>query len=182
MRIECDLLKTMVILFGLVAMLVVGGYMSNKGKSDSLKQRIATAEHLLQTELVDTKHIDQLAEDVGILERVVSNERRHVPPLADVQDLRRQITNAFNNQGLTEHEIITKEPIPGDDYSVIPIDLKFSGEFSAILSFISQIESMEKLTRIDDFECKRPLDDLKSPLVSVVRLSAFAAVPEQSQP
>lgn len=178
MRIERDLVKTVVILLGLMAILVVGGYMLNKGKADSLKKRIATAEHLLQTELADTKHIEQLVEDVEILKQAVNNERRHVRPLTDVEDLRCQIVNVFDNQDLTGHKIITKGSIPDADYNVIPIHLYFSGKFSSILSFISQIEEMERLTRIDDFECKRSLDDLKSPLVSVVRLSAFVAVPE----
>jgi Tfp pilus assembly protein PilO len=64
------------------------------------------------------------------------------------------INLAKGRSALTNLDIEPKTPKRGDLYSEQPIVLTFNGSFVDVQTFISQIESLDRLTRLRDVEVK----------------------------
>ena len=107
----------------------------------------------------------RMALEVQELETRVRDYDRQFPKQADLGDFIKDMTRVSQQLALREWKYQPGAPKRGDTYFELPIQMNFQGEFLNVYSFLSEVEHLQRLTRIRKLAIKAK--DFKTGLVEV---------------
>jgi Tfp pilus assembly protein PilO len=173
MRIEKDILKTVCVLVVLVVLFTVLAWLPLGERREHTHDRIVTARKVARTPDQSTGEIAKLRKAVGDLTAVVERAQKVVPKTTELASMIRMFSTKMKQLGMTDPEIQTQQIVEGANYNVIPLSLKFQGDYSGFFQFIKAAEAQDRLIRIHDLQLKgNPTQD--EPVSVSIQLTAFS--------
>jgi len=88
------------------------------------------------------------------LESTLKRFDQKLPKQADLGQFFKEITQISQSASLRDWDATHGSPVRSDLYGELPIKLKFQGEFMNVVSFLRQVEQMERLTRVREINIK----------------------------
>lgn len=113
------------------------------------RTRIDVAQEKLGPTFNQAASVSSREHDVVALREALDASSRYVPREQELAELLRSLTQAVQDQGLTEQQVEAREVRQYKNYGVIPADLQISGSFDAVYSVIEAIENLPRLVRLD---------------------------------
>jgi Tfp pilus assembly protein PilO len=153
------LLGVMVLLF------IFAGYVPAKHRLDALHGQIDTKTREVEDNQNKARNLPLLALEVQELESRVRDYDRQFPKQADLGDFIKDITRVSQQLALRDWKYQPGAPKRGDSYFELPIQMNFQGDFLNVYAFLSEVEHLQRLTRVRKLAIRAK--DLKSGLVEV---------------
>jgi len=141
------------------------GYLPAKHRLDALHGQIQSKTREVEENQNKAQHLPLLALEVQELESRVLNYDRQFPRQADLGDFIKDMTRVSQQLALRDWKYQPAAPKRGDSYFELPIQMNFQGEFLNVYSFLSEVEHLQRLTRIRKVAIKAK--DSKTGLVEV---------------
>ncbi len=129
---------------------------------------------------VDRKGVQglgEMREQVIELRKTAVNTNRIVPDSSDLADVLRRLNSEMLAQGMSNQEVQTQAIVSGADFNVIPMSLRFEGEYPGIFEFVKNIETMSRLTRINRLEISGEPTKPDVPVIARLELTTFSTTP-----
>jgi Tfp pilus assembly protein PilO len=101
-----------------------------------------------------TDKLREVALDVEQLKLKVDKYDKQMPRLPDVGQFLTEITRISDNSALREWDTTHGSPSRSELFGVLPVNIKFRGDFLNVVAFLRQVEDMTRLTRIRSLELK----------------------------
>lgn len=92
--------------------------------------------------------IEKLATDLAALRKFGDERMTPIPSESGVAQLVRELSLAFDELGLRDREITTGGAKPLEEASAMPMTIMLGGKFPAIHRAVTQIESLNRLVRV----------------------------------
>lgn len=148
MSIERDQFRAMIILGVMTGIFGLGFWLPNHLHENRLHAQLKMAEDSLKAEQHDPEKLAVMVRQVSDLKALTLQSQKYVPQSDELADLLRQLSIELERQRVTGQEIQTGTIIHGQEYSVVPITLRFKGSFPAVFGFLQRIESMQRMIRV----------------------------------
>lgn len=158
MQISRDKLITIGLLLVILAGFAGGVFYPQYRKVRQLRHQIVQAEQKLQHDRALAETVPDLAREVEQLRRQHSNFDRRLPQQKELGEFLREISTTIAAERLTNQVIEPGSPTTGPLYNNLPIIMEFDGSFRGLANFLTQIDQMERLTRIERIRIE-PSDD-----------------------
>jgi Tfp pilus assembly protein PilO len=157
MRIDRDQIRVVLILAALVALFIFAAYRPSLATAQNVRADIQRQKAQLGIAQNESRDLVRLVKNVEELRASLSGAQQYIPNENELADLLRNLSQTLDAQQVTGKELQTKAVIRGADYNVMPVDLKFTGSSKAVTNFITALETMPRLIRIDKLEvtCER---------------------------
>ncbi|HEV8378541.1 MAG TPA: type 4a pilus biogenesis protein PilO [Tepidisphaeraceae bacterium] len=141
------------------------GYLPAKHRLDALQGQIQSKTRDLEANQNKARNLPLLAMEVQELESRVRDYDRQFPRQADLGDFIKEITRVSQQLTLRDWKYQPGAPRRGDAYFELPIQMNFQGEFLNVFSFLTEVEHLQRLTRIRKLAIKNK--DAKTGMVEV---------------
>lgn len=175
MRIERDQIKTLAII-GVMAGVFVGAlWLPQRFEERRLRESIAESQKQLGFDRASSEGLAELNQVVLELRQTLDRTRKDVPRRDDLADLLRTLTRELEARQVSEVEIQNLPVLAGDDYSVMPLTVRFRASAPAAFGFVKHIEDMRRLVRVTRVELAVDPAKPAEPPVARVELCAFFA-------
>lgn len=164
----------------------VGPLVFNHFEKRSLEARIEAAERELGMDRGPAESLDELKHAVADLRDRLSGSQQYVPEAPELAGVLRGLTDALSGFAPSDQSIETQATRAYARYSVIPIFVRFEGDFLSTYGTLRSIERMPRMVRIDRLSIRRLKPDRPAPPGAMPRaevdleLSTFYA-PEQQE-
>lgn len=122
--------------------------------------------------------IDELREQVKELRSAARNANKIVPVTSDLADVLRRLNSELLAQGMSHQEVQTQAIVNGSDFNVIPLSMRFQGDYPGIFEFVKNIENMPRLTRINRLEISGVPTNPNEPVLVRLELTTFSTSSE----
>jgi Tfp pilus assembly protein PilO len=175
MRIERDQIKTLAIIGVMAAVFVGGLWLPQRLEEQRLRESIEQAQKQLGFDRAASEGLAALNQTVLDLRETVDRTRKEVPERDDLADLLRTLTRELESRQISEVEIQNLPVLAGDDYSVMPLTLRFRASAPATFGFVKHIEDMRRLVRVTRVEIAPDPSKPNEPPMARVELCAFFA-------
>ncbi|KMQ73598.1 type IV pilus inner membrane component PilO [Marinobacter subterrani] len=147
-----------------IVVLIIFGLILGGGYWFFIKDQYAQLERVEKTELELRKTYEEKAYQVANLEvfkaQMTEMEEtfgalvRQLPSETEVPGLLEDITNTALGSGLALQEVALQPEQPKDFYSVLPINIRVSGSYHELASFVSSVASLPRIVTLHDFTIK----------------------------
>ena len=107
----------------------------------------------LKSDRTKTDRLPRVASELQQLKARLSNFKK-LPPEPQLGQFVDAINKISRSTGLPEPTVVPGEAVIAKYFSQQPIQLSFRGDLLKVYDFISQVEGMERLTRVDDLTIK----------------------------
>ncbi len=124
------------------------GYLPAKHRLDALHGQIQSKTRDVEDNQNKAQHLPLLALEVKGLESQVLDYDRQFPKQADLGDFIKDMTRVSQQLALQDWKYQPGAPKRGDTYFELPIQMNFQGEFLNVFSFLTEVEHLQRLTRI----------------------------------
>src|SRR5258706_3899941 len=124
------------------------GYLPAKHRLDALHMQIQSTTREVEEKQNKAQHLPLLALEVQELESRVRDYDRQVPKQDDLGDFIKDITRVSRQLALRDWKYAPVVPKRGDGYFELPIQMNFVGEFVNVYSFLTEVEHLQRLTRV----------------------------------
>lgn len=182
MQIEKDIkLTALAIMLCLVAFAVFSWWPRSQEQA-ALAAAIESNKKQLGVDRKGIQGIDELREHVSELRRSARSVNKIVPHTSDLADVLRRINSELLAQGMSNQEVQTQAIIKGSDFNVIPLSLRFEGEYGGIFEFVKNIEGMARLTRINRLDISGVPTKSTEPVLVRMELTTFSTAARGNQP
>ena len=141
------------------------GYLPAKHRLDALHMQIQSTTREVEEKQNKAQHLPLLALEVQELESRVRDYDRQFPKQDDLGDFIKDITRVSRQLALGDWKYAPVVPKRGDGYFELPIQMNFVGEFVNVYSFLTEVEHLQRLTRVRRVAIKTK--DFKSGMVEV---------------
>ena len=141
------------------------GYRPVVNRLDTLKLQIHSKQRELSENQNRARNLPILAFEVQQLESQVQLYDRQFPRQPELGQFIKDITQVSQQLALADWKYNPNLPKKTDTYFEMPIGMQFRGDFLNAASFIRQVESLPRLTRVRKFHLKTR--DWKSGAVEV---------------
>jgi Tfp pilus assembly protein PilO len=121
----------------------------------SLQQRIDAAESELGMDRTDVENLTELRRAVSDLEERLGGSQQYVPESPELAQALRGVTRALNGFAPSERSIETQPTRHYKRYSVIPIFVRFEGDFVSAYGTLRSIEELSRLFRVERLSIRR---------------------------
>jgi Tfp pilus assembly protein PilO len=148
-----------------VLLFAFAGYLPAKHKLDALHGQIQSKTRDLEASQNKARNLPLLALEVKDLESRVRDYDRQFPKQADLGDFIKEITRVSEQLTLRDWKLAPLPPRRGDAYFELPIQMNFQGEFLNVFSFLTEVEHLQRLTRVRKLSIKNK--DAKTGMVEV---------------
>lgn len=155
MSIAKDQLRVAAIIAVLIAVFIGAGYVPQRWATQRYRDQIAEAKLQLGVDLAGSKELAILAAEVDELQRQAGSTSKEVPAESELAELLRGLSGLLQVQGVGDKEVQTRPAVQGVDYSLLPVSLRFSGTFRDTYRFLSEVETMRRLIRVDRLELRQ---------------------------
>lgn len=175
MKIERDQIKTLAIVGTLGAVFVGALWLPQRYEEKRLRASIEQAQKQLGFDQASAASLVKLNRDVLEMQQIVDQTQKDVPARDDLADLLRSLTRELESRQVSEVEIQNLPILTGDDYSVMPLTVRFRATAPAAFGFVRHVEEMRRLARVTRVEIiNDPTKPGEAP-VARVELCAFFA-------
>lgn len=157
----------------------------NHFEKRSLQQRITAAERKLGVDRADVQNVEELRRAVDDLEARLRGSQQYVPESPELAQALRGITEALNGFAPGERSIETQPTRHYKRYSVIPIFVRFEGDFFSAYGTLRSIEELARLFRVERLAILRESrrDPQEDPRTRVdLELSTFYTPGKEASP
>ena len=175
MRIESDQRKTGIIIVTMLAGFVLLVWMPGYFKVKSLNEDIKESQVQLGLNVSNDDGLQAMYQEVENLRQIISGVQQYVPQTDETSALMTEITRQMKQQQVSDQVTRTSEIEHGKDYSVIPMSLAFDGDFRAVNSVLSSIESMQRLIRVNKLTIDGDAESGGKPMGVRIELCSFSA-------
>lgn len=132
----------------MVLLFVFVGYLPAKRHLDALAGQIQSRTAEVEGKQNRARNLPLLALEVQELESRVRDYDRQFPRQADLGDFIKDITRVSQQLALRDFKYQPGAPKRGDTYFELPIQMNFQGDFLNVYSFLSEVEHLQRLTRV----------------------------------
>lgn len=172
-RISRDYLVLVLITATVAAVFVVGLWIPHRRDLASKQQQMQVAQNDLATHLATaTKKPTIQAVPSG---RTISGKKmeKAIPMGAELGDLLTQMGEDLQNDSVMDQQVKARAVVEGSDFNLVPLTLHFRGSYDALFDFLQQIESHERIIRIDRLNVHRDARNAEDAVVVDIELTAF---------
>ena len=152
-------------LASMVLLFIFAGYLPAKHRLDALSGQIDTRTREVEQNQERARNLPLLAMEVNELEGRVRDYDRQFPRQADLGDFIKDITRVSQALALRDWKYQPGAPRRGDSYFELPIQMNFQGDFLNVYAFLSEVEHLQRLTRVRKLAIRAK--DLKTGMVEV---------------
>lgn len=181
MRVERDILIAAATIAAVLLVSLVTLWLPYQRDRSRLETEIAATNAALAKSVSIEAEIFEQRTFVQNLKAELSEQRRFVPRGANLGDLLRRISTEVTVQSIKDHETQTLPIIRGEDYSAIPVVLRFNGSFPSAYGLVKSIETMPRLVRVTALNIDGDPTKPGEPLHVRVELAAFFTGEEEAQ-
>ena len=174
MRLENDQVKAVAVLLILGAAFLGGLWLPHNMKLKRLQARIDAAHKELGFQKVSPNELTALAQNVQVKRDTLAASTRYVPATSEIAELLRELSDRLEARKVVDQSLLTRSVEVGDEFSVIPVSLRFQGTFASAFGFLRDVEQMRRLTRIVRLELTGRPTRPNDPLDVRVELCTFA--------
>ncbi len=144
---------------------LLAGYLPAKRRLDALHLQIQSTTREVEEKQNKAQHLPLLAMEVQELESRVRDYDRQFPRQADLGDFIKDITRVSQQLALRDWKYQPAGSKRGDTYFELPIQMNFQGDFVNVFSFLTEVEHLQRLTRVRRLAIKGK--DFKTGMVEV---------------
>lgn len=173
MRAERDQIKTLLIVVGIVAVFVGAVWYPMHRKQTKIRSDIKELSDAIQSGRTATVGLPAMGHQIVLLEQKINGSDKYVPHDPDLASLMRQWTTQLKDNDVRDEEIQTQSVVRGDEFSMIPIKLKFRGSFEAVFSYLRYVEQMNRLSRFNTVKVESSLSKTEEPLRVEIEMCTF---------
>jgi len=148
-----------------VLLFVFAGFLPARRRLEALEGQIQSKTREVEENQNKARNLPLLALEVQELETRVRDYDRQFPKQADLGDFIKDIKRVSQQLALRDFKYSPLSPRRGDSYFELPIQMNFQGDFLNVYSFLSEVEHLQRLTRVRKLAIKSK--DIKSGLVEV---------------
>jgi len=148
-----------------VVLFVFAGYLPARHRLEALHGQIQSKTTEVEDNQNKARNLPLLALEVKELESRVRDYDRQFPKQADLGDFIKDITRVSQQLALRDWKYQPSAPRRGDTYFELPIQMNFQGEFLNVFSFLTEVEHLQRLTRVRKLAIR--IKDFKSGMVEV---------------
>jgi Tfp pilus assembly protein PilO len=131
-----------------VIIFIFAGYRPAKSRLDDLQLQIQSKARELEQNQNKALNLPLLALEVQELDTRVRDYDRQFPKQANLGEFIREITHVSQQLTLRDWRYQPLPPKKGDAYFELPITMHFQGEFLNVAAFLSEVERLQRLTRV----------------------------------
>jgi Tfp pilus assembly protein PilO len=150
--------KAQWVLGAFIAAMVVGFivvcYRPNRSELGRLHARIAADRHELSANESRVTTLPAVALEVDRLRVSLENFDHRLPSTPELAEFLRNINQISRQTSLQKLSVRQESPIRLDLFSEQPIVMRFQGNFREVWSFLLQIETLPRLTRVRSLQLK----------------------------
>lgn len=132
----------------MVLLFLFAGYLPAKRHLDALEGQIQSRTAEVEGNQNRARNLPLLALEVQELESRVRDYDRQFPRQADLGEFIKDITRVSQQLALRDFKYQPGAPKRGDTYFELPIQMNFQGDFLNVYSFLSEVEHLQRLTRV----------------------------------
>ena len=173
MLIEKDQTRAMIILGVMTGVFALGFWLPNRLLENRLQAELTEVQETLAVDRHDPEKLAVMVRQVSDLKALTQQSQKYVPQSDELADLLRQLSIELERQSVSGQEIQTGKIIHGQEYSVVPITLRFKGSFPAVFGFLQRIESMQRMIRVTKLDFDGDSERVNEPLRVRIELYTF---------
>lgn len=172
MKINREMVKTCVIILGLLGLFAGGVLVPYSFRDASLQKRVDAARATLGIGAVDNAGLVRLYDEVKSLREELSGGQR-IPGEAETSTVLQDLSGLINAPGVTGQEIVTLKSGYYADYNILPVKIQFDAPFATAFDLVKRIEQLSSVVRVDRIEAEAQPGYPSKPLTINLELSAF---------
>jgi len=164
MRLSRDNWIVLGILAVVTATYVLVIYRWQVSRLEGLRERLAAKKRQLDADAEKAATVPVMVREIEQMKRRYGQDwARRLPRRQELAEFLREISANLSQERLANAEIAPGEPIRGPLYNVLPISMRFEGKFLSLARFLSRVEHMTRLTRIEQLSIQpKPDSDVLS--------------------
>lgn len=178
MHVERDQARTLLATGVLAAAFVAAMWLPHAMKERNLRQRIEKAQASINQDRAKVEGLAELSSQVVSLRNEVESSHRYVASEEEIPAMLRELSRELEARRVTDQEIQTQAVIEASNYRILPVTLKFKGSIESVMGFLSRLETMRQVIRVNRFELTRNQDPSVTVLAARIELSVFHAQSE----
>ncbi len=168
------------ILFILLLLAVpVGAYLfvfePRNRQIDEVREEIKRKQAKLEELESATRKIPDLGEEIDRLTDAIEIIEQKLPDERKVDEVLKQVWEMAARQRLTPRSVRTDKPLPGNQYSELPIQMEIVGDFDGFYSFLLELEKLPRITQLPKMKLTKfaEKDAVQGQMRAEVVLSVF---------
>ena len=142
------------IVLGILAVLVVTYvavvYRWQDSRMDRLRNSIAERKRQHQADAAKADRVAPMMREIQAMKQRYNNDwNRRLPESQELAGFLREISANLAAEKLSRPMIAPGDPSRGSLFNVLPITMKFEGDFLSLAGFLRRVDGMTRLTRIE---------------------------------
>ena len=150
MKLWTEHTATIALTLAVVCLFVLFVHVPQRRQLDQLKQERAAQNEKLQEAQKKCSGLAPLHDRVKALRKAMAHFNQRLPDRSELGEFLKEIVASMKLAQLQSQEIRPQSPISTDRYSKMPIHLSFKGSFRDVCLFLHSIETMTRLTRLEE--------------------------------
>jgi Tfp pilus assembly protein PilO len=131
-----------------ILIFIFAGYRPAQQRLDDLHLQIQSKAREVDANQNKALNLPLLMMEVQQLDGQVRDYDRQFPRQANLGEFIREITQVSQQLALRDWKYQPGLPRRGDAYFELPIQMNFQGEFTNVFSFLTEVERLQRLTRV----------------------------------
>jgi Tfp pilus assembly protein PilO len=164
------------LVFGLMLGILGGawqvGFKRLGEQREAIRERIREKQDVLDVITASGKTADKLDAEIAKLRADIDQFDQRIPKTKSEYSVQQDLSRIATRCGVTITSTKPLNIVKGPRCHELPIELVFTGDFSAFYDFLREVESLERITRIHQLQVGRNEDPLK-PTTGKVTISIF---------
>jgi type IV pilus assembly protein PilO len=158
-RISRDSAAVVGVLALVTAVYVLVVYRRQAATLTHLRARAAERQRKLADDAAKASRVPALTREVQAMrQRYNADWDRRLPEQKELAGFLREISANLVEENLQNHMIAPGEPTRGRLYNMLPITMRFEGDFLSLAGFLKRVDGMTRLTRIEQLRIEPTKD------------------------
>ena len=142
----------------IVVVAMVFAFLPQQEKLGELQIQVQARQASLENANREAAVVPALCEEAELLRGRYQDFDRSLPHQQDLGEFLGQISHKVRQEGLHGHLIEPGNPISGDLFHTLPINMRFNGDYVSTGTFLRELHDMERLTRVQRLKISRDED------------------------
>jgi Tfp pilus assembly protein PilO len=142
----------------LVADFVLFGYLPSHQRLQSIKQAKTDQLLAIARASAESKQLPALKEQLQKLQKAACDYEMSVPAQQSLGEFLQRIAALMTEHNLSDQLVAPGAEIPAAGLNCIPVDVKCKGRLAQLFEFYKQLQSMDRLIRIEHVELENDPD------------------------
>ncbi|KPK86305.1 MAG: hypothetical protein AMJ81_01625 [Phycisphaerae bacterium SM23_33] len=159
MRVARESLIALGVLAAATAGYVLVAYRWQSSTLAELRTRATQRERRLADDAARASRVPPLMREVEAMKQRYNKDwDRRLPKRKELAGFLREIASNLAEENLQNQMIAPGAPTRGQLYNVLPITMKFEGDFLSLAGFLRRVDGMTRLTRIEQLKIQPKTD------------------------